>query len=155
MELLHSVIRYMEWADEIIWDIVKDLSEEEFTQSFGEFGGSIHRRYIHVAQDLWEWYHDWKDESPDEPPFSQMTRVELFESVSDYTDRFKQLTEDPIYAEFGFDARDKRIEMNIEEFIFHIVNHATYHRGQIVMCLRMLGKDTPMTDYVPFRIRTD
>ena len=84
-----------------------------------------------------------------------MTRTELFESISDYTNRIEQLIDNPEYAAFSFEARNKRIEMTIDEFIFHLANHATYHRGQIVMCLRMLGKDTPMTDYVPFRIRTD
>jgi uncharacterized damage-inducible protein DinB len=145
----------MRWADGTIWDIVRDLSEEEFTQSFGKHGGSIHRRYVHLAQDLWEWHHDWRDENPDQPPFDQMTRNELFESISDYTNRIEQLIDNTQYATFAFNARNKRIEMIIDEFIFHIANHATYHRGQIVMCLRMLGKDTPMTDYVPFRIRTD
>jgi uncharacterized damage-inducible protein DinB len=29
----------------------------------------------------------------------------------------------------------------------HVVNHATYHRGQLVTLLRQLGRTPPPTDY--------
>jgi uncharacterized damage-inducible protein DinB len=36
------------------------------------------------------------------------------------------------------------------ELMRHVVNHATYHRGQIVTMLRQLGKTPPSTDYIRF-----
>jgi uncharacterized damage-inducible protein DinB len=38
--------------------------------------------------------------------------------------------------------------------IFHLVNHYTYHRGQIVMGPRILVENVQMTDYVPYRLNT-
>jgi uncharacterized damage-inducible protein DinB len=49
------------------------------------------------------------------------------------------------------DAGEAKLRMTFDEILFHLVNHATYHRGQIVMGLRILGKDVVMTDYVPYR----
>jgi uncharacterized damage-inducible protein DinB len=36
----------------------------------------------------------------------------------------------------------------LADVLYHIVNHGTYHRGQITHLLRDLGKDAPGTDYV-------
>jgi uncharacterized damage-inducible protein DinB len=46
------------------------------------------------------------------------------------------------------------IPIRLEEMIFNIINHATYHRGQIVMLLRIFGKDVVTTDYVSYLLET-
>jgi uncharacterized damage-inducible protein DinB len=35
--------------------------------------------------------------------------------------------------------------------VLHLVNHATYHRGQVVAQLRQLGHAPPATDLVYWR----
>ncbi|MBL0316954.1 MAG: hypothetical protein IPP69_14785 [Flavobacteriales bacterium] len=42
------------------------------------------------------------------------------------------------------------------EYILHVVNHSTFHRGQIITMLRSLGieKNIPATDYNMFHCRT-
>lgn len=37
---------------------------------------------------------------------------------------------------------------SISEMLRHVVNHSTYHRGQIVTMLRQLGKRPPSTDMI-------
>jgi uncharacterized damage-inducible protein DinB len=34
--------------------------------------------------------------------------------------------------------------------LVHVVNHSTYHRGQVVTMLRRLGKSAQPTDYLVF-----
>jgi len=34
----------------------------------------------------------------------------------------------------------------------HLVNHSTYHRGQVATLLRQVGAVLPVTDYVVYRI---
>ncbi len=155
MNLLERLGEYLIWADAAIWEIVKDLSDEEFDRSFGEHGGSIRQRYIHLAEDTWEWYHDWTGKAPEqEPNFQNMTREQLFESISDYSRKFVEMIAHRAVNKFEIETEGKTIPLSFDEFLFHIVNHATYHRGQIVMGLRMLDKEVHMTDYVPFRIGT-
>ncbi len=153
MQFIQSIISYLKWADATIWEIVQNLSDDEFNHSFDERGGSIRKRYVHLAEDIWEWYHDWTGIVPEnEIVFSKMSRKELFESISEYVEQLEEMIDDSTLQEFSFDTETSSVEMQLEEFVFHLTNHATYHRGQIVMCLRMLGKDVPVTDYVPFRI---
>ncbi|MGY5862100.1 MAG: DinB family protein [Candidatus Thorarchaeota archaeon] len=152
MSLLERLGEYLSWADTAIWEIVKDLSDEEFDRSFGEYGGSIRKRYTHLAEDAWEWYHDWIGKHPEqEPDFQNMTREQLFDSLSDYSHRFIEMIDHRTVEEIELKTAGKTTPLSFDEFLFHIVNHATYHRGQIAMGLRMLDKKVRMTDYIPFR----
>ncbi|GAA3314557.1 hypothetical protein GCM10020331_007380 [Ectobacillus funiculus] len=51
---------------------------------------------------------------------------------------------EPEYPGFG------RLETNLLELVQHVVNHGTYHRGNITAMLRQLGYPGVMTDYVVY-----
>lgn len=36
----------------------------------------------------------------------------------------------------------------VEEILYHVVNHSTYHRGQVASLLRQAGINPPVTDFV-------
>ncbi|MFW9886789.1 MAG: DinB family protein [Candidatus Thorarchaeota archaeon] len=152
MNLLERMGQYLIWADKTMWDIVQGLSDEEFDRSFGEGGGSIRKRYLHLAQDTWEWYNDWIDKEPnDTPDFDGMNRDALFKFLTEYINRFLKMIDDTVVDKITFESEGKRITIRFEEILFHLVNHAAYHRGQIAIALRLLGKEVQMTDYVPYR----
>jgi uncharacterized damage-inducible protein DinB len=44
-------------------------------------------------------------------------------------------------------AGDRYIN-TVEEILYHVVNHSTYHRGQVATLLRQAGIDPPVTDLV-------
>lgn len=154
MTLLVKLSKYLTWANDTIWEIVENLSDDEFDRTLYETGGSIHRRYIHLAQDTWEWFHDWHGEEPEEPDFMNMARNELYQFITDYTGRWINLIEERTVNEYQDERAGKVLTISFEEMFFHVVNHFTYHRGQIVMALKLLGKEVTMTDYIPHRIST-
>jgi uncharacterized damage-inducible protein DinB len=39
---------------------------------------------------------------------------------------------------------------NVEQIMIHLVNHSSYHRGQIAMLLRQKGFDPVNTDYITY-----
>ncbi len=148
---IEKMAAYLTWANNSIWRIVETLGINEFEQSLGEGAGSIHLRYIHLAEDTWDWFHDWYDGNPEEPDFYNMSRKELYQLISDYLKKWRKAAEDRIIESFEDERDGKTIVINIDEMYFHLVNHFTYHRGQIAMGLKMLGREVPMTDYVPYR----
>ncbi|MHA3962954.1 MAG: DinB family protein [Candidatus Thorarchaeota archaeon SMTZ1-45] len=151
MFLVENIVGYLAWANTSIWKIVETLSDDEFERSLAENVGSIQRRYIHLAEDSWEWYHDWHGDHPQEPDFYNMTRGELYQFISDYMDKWQTAIVERNIEEFTDERAGKVVVMTIDEILFHLVNHFTYHRGQIAMGLKILGKEVPMTDYVPYR----
>ncbi len=39
----------------------------------------------------------------------------------------------------------------VGDILFHMVNHATHHRGQVLSEIRRLGGEPPVTDYIFFK----
>jgi uncharacterized damage-inducible protein DinB len=154
MTLLENMSKYLFWADSTIWNIVQNLTDEEYKSDLYDNGGSIQRRYTHLAEDLWEWYFDWVgQDSGEEPEFKSMSREEVFKSINEYSKMFTDMIETRTVNHLDLDTGEVKLRISFDEILFHLVNHATYHRGQIVMGLRILGKDVGMTDYVPHRIQ--
>ncbi|QDW28059.1 damage-inducible protein DinB [Pedobacter sp. KBS0701] len=45
-------------------------------------------------------------------------------------------------------SRGEQYENRIDEILFHLFNHSTYHRGQVVTLLKKAGFTPPVTDYI-------
>ena len=152
MQLLERIAQYMMWANDTIWKLVESLSDEEFIRALDQHGTSIRRKYTHLALDTWEWYYDWTgEECGEEPDFTTMSRAELFSFISDHSQKWLGLVDNRSVESLKMKRGGRTFILLFEEILFHMTNHMTYHRGQIVMGLRMLGKDVPITDYVPYR----
>lgn len=57
-----------------------------------------------------------------------------------------QLAEDLTYT----NLKGQTFTWPLADVLFHIVNHGTYHRGQLTQLLRDLGRGAPSTDYTVF-----
>ena len=103
-----------------------------------------------MAEGHSQWYIQWVNGTSEGTKIEELGRQELFA----FLQRYNELILDLIQGN-GFDAAevsllDGRILLPLEEMVFNIINHATYHRGQIVTLLRRLGKYVTPTDYVPY-----
>ena len=150
MSLLLRMGQYMLWADEKIWDIVRTLTDEEFSLNVDTQSGSIRDRYFHMAFGHSQWYSRWISKELEPVELEKLSREDLFS----YLHRYNGLIMDLIQRN-GFDAaeipsQNGGLLLTREGMVFNIINHATYHRGQIVTLLRCLGKEVPATDYVPY-----
>ncbi|MGY5858816.1 MAG: DinB family protein [Candidatus Thorarchaeota archaeon] len=144
--------QYMLWADERILEIVKTLTDEEFSQELIQGAGSIRDRYLHMTQGHCQWYYRWVNKNPESVNFESLERDALFK----FLNRCNGMIMDLIQGN-GFDAAKVpsstgEIYLTMEEMVFNIINHATYHRGQIVTILRCLGKEVTSSDYMSYLI---
>jgi len=72
----------------------------------------------------------------------------LFDSLTPrYESFFAQHPDLAVMSDFPHPTFGK-LRASYSEIVHHIVNHGTYHRGNITAMLRQLGYDGPSTDYV-------
>ena len=154
MALLSRMKHYMLWADNSIWKIVQTLSDKEFHQLIDNHGGSIYEKYLHMAEGHSGWYHRWTGLDQDDLNLGNLSRDELFEFLSKYNQNILDLLQKGSQDTKELETSRGTLHLSTEEMVFNILNHATYHRGQIVLMLRLLGKEVSPTDYLPYRIET-
>ncbi len=58
---------------------------------------------------------------------------------------------DPDQVVHYTNTRGDAFRNSIRDILFHIINHSTYHRGQIAMVFRQEGLSPLMTDYIFYR----
>ncbi len=48
-------------------------------------------------------------------------------------------------------SKDQNFTNTAEEILFHIINHSTYHRGQLINLLKNKGLEPIVTDYIFYK----
>lgn len=79
---------------------------------------------------------------------------EQFKIISD--ENFAQLREIikniPLDKQVNYSNSSGNIFQNtVSEILFQLLNHSTYHRGQIVTLFKKEGLEPPLTDYIFFK----
>jgi uncharacterized damage-inducible protein DinB len=148
---------YTAWANERIFDAVEALTPEEMTRAVGGSFPSIRETLAHTAAADWIWLCRWTGENPSGWPTwahgpvgeirEEWRRIhtQRLEFIAGLTDAdldrvisFTRINGESDSAPLGF-------------LLQHVVNHATYHRGQVASQLRQVGATPPSTDLLRYR----
>lgn len=84
----------------------------------------------------------------------QMNLVEDLESLNqtNYETSLEILTQKDLKAEISYtNTKGETFENIIEDVLFHVINHSTYHRAQIALLFRQAGLEPLPTDYVFYK----
>ena len=152
MNLLSDMARYSLWADRCIWEIVKTLSEEEFEWTPDSQSLSIRERYLHMAHGHSSFYCRWTGTECTENFPEILSAADLFQLLNMYNEKIMELLDRDGPVSIALESEEDSLQFTLHEMIFTVINHSTYHRGQIVAMLRRLGRDVPATDFVPYLI---
>lgn len=146
---------YNEWANKRFSDWLTQLDIDLLTREVKSSYKSIDLTIQHMlrAQKFWHLFimesdyahFDWSVKTGHTLAILQelQTHSELMRND------FSQLTEDELSKELYLDMSWARNQQPRLDYILHVVNHSTYHRGQVVTIARQLGVQTeiPNTDY--------
>lgn len=144
------MLEYMIWANEQIFKILLELPESKIEKDLGENLGSIGNRILHLAEEnMWWLYYpqemEWK---PALESISKMSTIELITYLSENAESWKEFINDNPDRIFRIDEDDGVIvDLSTSEIVFNLVNHNTYHRGQIMTLLRKQDVDPVTTDF--------
>lgn len=149
--LVTRFLRYNAWANERICSWLLTIDRSILYQETGSSFGTIDRTFQHILNAQKYWYeiivNNTIDTSDEPIRHDEVEKVmadvvtsakDLERSISGMDEH--QLTES-IRASDSMQAR--------YEYILHVVNHSSYHRGQVVTMCRALGVtgEIPVTDY--------
>ena len=145
-----SLFDYDRWASAKQLEVVKNLSDEHYEKDLGSSHGGIRGTLVHIYGAQQVWLARWKGTSPPglpgitEAPTRRMLgdkwhalRMELNEFVSGLSD--EQLRAPLAYK----DLKGNPNQQPLSNLIRHVINHSTYHRGQVTTMLRQVGVAPP------------
>lgn len=137
-------------------EALANLTLDEFTRELGASFGSVRGTVIHIMWGEKRWLHRWLAGSRLPDPllsdFPDLASVAAaWSRVEAERDSFvRHLTNERLEAAMTVHGQ----QYTLAGLMQHILNHSTYHRGQVVLLLRQLGHQPPATDYAVFLSET-
>ncbi|MBM7607485.1 putative damage-inducible protein DinB [Lysinibacillus composti] len=157
-EELIRLFDYHVWANERIKQHLKNLSEDILLQKVNSVFPTIAETIGHIITADETWYLRMQGKG-DHIKSIQPKRIYsvddiVFESTSLYAELRKFLLDADFDDQIVYqNTKGEQFNNRISEIVQHIVNHGTYHRGNIAAMIRQQGHRGISTDYIQY-IRT-
>ncbi|MBF2709800.1 DinB family protein [Flavobacterium soyangense] len=74
---------------------------------------------------------------------------------SDWSNYLGTLDDNDFYKKVSFTFMGKKASISIEDLIIHLINHSSYHRGQVIQQLKGKLLALPLSTYIAFAIETE
>jgi uncharacterized damage-inducible protein DinB len=143
---LRNLLDYHYWARDRLLEALEPLSDEQFTRDLGSSFKSIRDTTAHLYGAEWAWYQRWQGESPTAlPSASEFHDVAAIrQSWSDHERKMRAfveaLGEDGVARVFEYTLLTGHVGATpFWQMLQHLVNHGSYHRGQVTTMLRQIG----------------
>ena len=157
-EALSSLIDYHYWARNRLLDAVERLSPEQFRQDLGNSFDSVRGTLAHLVSAERAWCSRWRGESPTghlaptDFETVEEVRARWLEAEAQVREFVEQLGADGVNRVFRYTQLDGAPRNSVFwQMLQHVVNHASYHRGQVTTMLRQLGARPPQSqDLIAF-----
>ena len=173
---IQNLYAYNRWANLRMFDTLGKLNEGQFTAPRQSSFPSIQVSVFHIFAAEWIWLKRWTGTSPVAtqpvkgvsfeawktlraggiPPPLNLASVAELRSFCDSLEVDRQqfvrgLSEDTLHAPLRYSGMDgQEFSMPLVQLMQHVVNHGTYHRGQVTTLLREAGAETIALDMVYF-----
>jgi len=155
---LRTLLDYHYWARDRMLAALEGLTAEQYTRSIESSFRSIQDTVVHIYADEWAWYSRWLGRSP-----TSLLQSQLFPDVPAIRTAWTEL-EAQVRAfvhSVGEGGPSRVIDYKLLsgqagsspfwQMLQHVVNHASYHRGQVTTMLRQVGAAVPQpTDMIAF-----
>jgi len=159
VSVLSELLRYKDWANQLIFAALAKLPENELTAPRPIVFGSILRTLNHTYSMDVVWQanlegrrHGFKTRNPpSSPPFHELREAQ--EQIDAwyvaYAGKLSPADEEqPVHFTFIGGGPASLTRRGI---LLHVVNHGTYHRGNVAAMMYQIGAVPPTTDLPVFQ----
>lgn len=145
------------WARARTLDALAQLDEMAYRKDLGNSFGSVHATLVHILGAEEIWLRRWCCETP-----AALASPDTFRSFGEVRRRWEELeaalqrflaelTEEEVLRVVRYrDIRGIEHTTPLWQMMQHVLNHSTYHRGQITTMLRQLGATPVATDLIHY-----
>lgn len=159
---IRTLYEYLFWAHERMMSSVSQLPPEELTRDMKSGHRSVRDTLVHMMSSEWIWLSRWHGISPtamlDPKAFPTLEalderwgriRVDLQRFLGQIRDQ--DLLNPLVYR----NIRGEDVTLPLLCSLQHLVNHNSYHRGQVATLLRQMGRDPMSTDLFLFYVEEE
>jgi uncharacterized damage-inducible protein DinB len=151
---LLELLEYQRWATNLTVNAAKALTSEQFTQDLGSSFPSVRDTLVHVFTADRAWLGRLEGQSPPRAIAADFATLDsLLKVWEPVLTRWPTVVEslgDPgrliEYQSFAGEP----FTNSLGQIVRHVVNHGTYHRGQVATMLRQLGAQAVSSDLIYF-----
>jgi uncharacterized damage-inducible protein DinB len=147
---LNTMLDYHYWARDRVLDAVTPLTPERYNRDLGSSFKSIRDTLTHTYAAEWAWHSRWQGVSP-----TALLPVDQFPDVAAL--RLAWVGHEARMRSFVDGLGEEGVSRVVEykllsgqpgaspiwQMLQHVVNHASYHRGQVTTMLRQIGAEPP------------
>jgi uncharacterized damage-inducible protein DinB len=154
LDEIAELFEFHAWATRRMFESTAELSDEEFARDLGNSFPSIRDTLVHTIGAEWVWLTRWHGTSPTAfPTAAAPTHADIvrrWEEINAERAAFlRSLAPDSIdvvVAYRSFAGVD--FAFPLWQMLRHVVNHSSYHRGQVTTMLKQLGHKPISTDMI-------
>lgn len=145
------------WANARLLEAASNLTVEQFNRDLASSHGSVHGTLVHILSGEWIWLKRWQKESPQamfspaDFPTLACVRAKWAEVEHEQMAFVRGVTEVSLKKVIAYEnTLGETWRYPLQRMMQHLVNHSTYHRGQVMAMLRQLGAEPAATDFLVF-----
>ena len=148
---------YGSWATARMFGAAEALTGEHLEAPVTSSFPSIVATLAHIVETEWIWFRRWLGETPSSAPAwggrPSLTALKAqLATVETARESFLgELTDEDLRRVVSYRGSDRQVfSHRLGQQMRHVVNHSTYHRGQLATLLRQAGHTPPNTDYTRY-----
>ena len=154
---IQLLYEYNRWANAMVLKSVSVLTNDQFTRDLVGSYRSVRDALVHIMSAEWIWLMRWKGTSPQamlDP--AEFLRLDLVAAKWSQIEKeqaafVKGVTDESLKEVITYvNTRGETWRYPLTHMMQHLVNHSSYHRGQVSLMLRQLGAEPTPTDLLVF-----
>jgi len=154
---LGRLLEYNVWANHRVLRGAALLTPEQFRKDLKSSHGGVRGTLTHMMSAESIWLDRWKgltgSRMLDEGEFKDIVALrDRWSALEEHRSAwFRSLRKEAVGQALRYSSFEgKTFEQPLWQLVQHAVNHSTYHRGQVVTLLRILGSRGVTSDLVVF-----
>ena len=161
---IRLLFEYDCWANRRVLKAASRLSDEQFTQPTSGSFHCVRDTLLHILGGEWIWLSYWRHPpessaslsdlkakrdaifSPEAFPNVDALQSKWIEVQSEQSEFVNRVDNESLAKMLPF----RGTRLSLVHLMQHVVNHSTYHRGQVALTMRQLGAEPLATDFHAF-----